>query len=198
LAVSSPCKQERHAMRLARFLALAVISGLGICYVTAAEDDDKAIKEAVLKLAAAVEKSDKDVMKKLVEELKKHELEHVMDVFKKTPVGLDVVGKEGIENKIRSLSKKVTAADVKSNGENYEKMAQIIAAVAEVATVKCPVEEKKGDKDPKKWAEWIKEMKDGAKALGEASKAKDAKKVSDAAKKLNSACNECHGVFRDN
>jgi len=186
-------------MRLARFLALAGVLGFAVCYVAAAEDDDKAIKDAVLKLAAALDKNDKDSAKKLVDELKKNDLENVMDVFKPAKGGkggFDVF-KEGIENKIRNISKKAPS-DVKTNAESYEKMAQIIAAVAEVATVKCPVEAPKGEKDPKKWAEWIKEMKEGAKALGEAAKAKDAKKVSDAAKKLNSACNECHGVFRDN
>jgi len=182
-------------MRLARFLALAVALGIGIRFVTAAEDDDKAIKEAVLKLAAAVNKGDKDAVKKLVDELKKNELEHVMDVFKPAKSGGFDVVKEGIENKIRTLSKK--AADVKTNAESYEKMSQIIAAVAEVAAVKCPVDTKKGEKDPAKWAEWAKEMKEGAKALGEGAKAKDAKKVSDAAKKINNACSECHGVFRE-
>ena len=182
-------------MRLARYLALAVIAGLGICYVTAAEDDEKAIKDAILKLVAALEKHDKDAAKKLVDELKKNDLENIMDVFKTTKAhGFDVVGKEGIENKIRALSRKAT--DVKTNGESYEKMAKIIGAVFEVIPQKCPVDSKQGAKDPKKFADWCKEVTEGAKALSEAAKAKDAKRVTDAAKKINQACNDCHEVFK--
>ena|SRR5215471_2610190 len=182
-------------MRLARFLALAAIAGLGICYVTAADDDSKAIKAAILKLADALEKNDKDAAKKLVDELKKNDLENIMDVFKTTKGGgFDVVGKEGIENKIRALSKK--AADVKTNAENYEKMAKIVGAVFEVVLQKCPVDSKQGAKDPKKFADWCKEVTEGAKALSEAAKAKDAKRVTDAAKKVNQACNDCHEVFK--
>jgi hypothetical protein len=183
-------------MRLAQFLVLAAALGFGISWVAAAEDD-KDIKAAVLKLAAAVEKHDKGAAKKLVDELKKNDLENIMELMKppaKNKGAIDVV-KEGIEMKLNALSKK--AGDVKTNAEAYEKMASIVAAIAEVAAEKCPVNEKKGDKDPKAWAEWVKDMRDGAKDLGEGAKAKDAKKVNAAAKKITSACNNCHGVFRD-
>ena len=184
-------------MKLARLVALAVALGFCINLLAPAAEDDKDIKAAVLKLAAALEKGDKTTAKKLVDQLKKEELDQVMDLMKppaKNKGAIDVV-KEGIEMKLNALSKK--AGDVASNSANYEKMARIVAAIAEVATVKCPVEKKQGDKDPKAWAEWVGDMKAGAKALGEAAKAKDAKKVTAAAKKITGACNNCHGVFRD-
>ena len=184
-------------MKLARFLALAVALGFGISWLASAAADDKDIKAAVLKLATALEKNDKEAAKKLVDELKKEDLEHVMELMKppaKNKDAFDVV-KEGIEMKLNALSKK--AGDVKASAADYEKMAHIVAAIAEVASVKCPVGSKMGDKDPKAWAEWVNDMKDGAKALAEAAKAKDAKKVNAAAKKITGACNNCHGVFRD-
>jgi hypothetical protein len=181
-------------MRLARILALGVAVAFGLSLVKAAEDD-KDVKAAVLKLADAVAKNDDATVKKLVDELKKQDLEEIMYTMKPpTKKGLDVV-KEGIETKIIALSKK--ANDVAKNADAYEKMGNIIAAIAEVAAVKCPVEKKQGEKDPKDWANWAKEMKEGGKELAAAAKAKDAKKVNAAAKKINGACSACHGVFRD-
>jgi hypothetical protein len=182
-------------MRLARIVALGVAVAFGISLVKAAEDE-KDVKAAVLKLADAVEKNDDAAVKKLVDELKKQDLEDVMTLMKPpTKKGLDVV-KEGIETKIIALAKK-PAGDVLKNAAAYEKMGNIIAGIAEVASVKCPVDKKQGEKDPKDWANWVKEMKEGGKELAAAAKAKDAKKVNAAAKKINGACSSCHGVFRD-
>ena len=182
-------------MRLARFLALAAVLGIGFHFATAA-DDNKEIKEAILKLADAVGKNDKDAAKKLVDEIKKAELEDVMNSMK--PVakgGIDVGFKEGIETKLNNASKK--PGDVKATADSYAKLAKVVAAVAEVAAVKCTVKAKEGEKDPKKWEEWVGDMKEGAKALSEAAKSKDAKAVSAAVKKIDGACKNCHGVFRD-
>src|SRR5262245_35605742 len=113
LAVA-PLENRRDTMRLARIVALGVILAFGYSLVTAA-DEDKDIKAAVLKLAAALEKNDKDAAKKLVDELKKQDLEEVMSTMKPPKGkngGFDVV-KEGIENKIRNASKK--AGDAQTN-----------------------------------------------------------------------------------
>ena len=162
-----------------------------------AADDEKDLRAAVLKLADAVEKNDEATAKKLVDQLKKQDLEEVMTLMKppaKNKDAIDIV-KEGIETKVIALAKKAT--DVPKNAPAYEKMGNVIAAIAEVAAVKCPVEKKQGEKDPKDWATWVKEMKEGGKELAAAAKAKDAKKVNAAAKKINGACSSCHGVFRD-
>src|SRR5262245_7577966 len=140
-------------MRLARILAFGVVLAFGYSLVIAA-DDDKDVKAAIMKLAAALEKNDKDAAKKLVDELKKQDLEEVMSTMKPPKGkngGFDIV-KEGIENKIRTLSKK--GADVKTNAEAYEKMAQVVAAIMEVASAKAP--EKAAGKDPKDWERWVK------------------------------------------
>jgi hypothetical protein len=181
-------------MRLARFLALGIALSLAFGFVTAAEED-KDVKADILKLADALQKNDTATVKKLVDQLKKQDLEDIMSTMKPpSKKGFDVV-KEGVEIKLNSLSKR--ASDVNANAAAYEKMGKIVAAIAEVTAVKCPVDKKQGDKDPKKWAEWTKDLKDGAKSLTSAAKAKDAKGVSTAAKKVTSACNDCHGVFRD-
>src|SRR5262245_15816196 len=107
-------------MRLARILGLGVAVVFGFSFVNAADDEDKEVKEAILKLAAAVEKNDEAAAKKLVNEIKKHELEHVMNLMKPPGKGGLPVVKEGIEIKLNALSKK--AADVKTNAEAYEKL----------------------------------------------------------------------------
>src|SRR5262249_54154052 len=144
-------------------------------------------------------KKDPAAAKKLVEELKKKDLEDVMNLMKppaKNKDAFDVV-KEGIEIKLNSLAKKAAPADVNTNAAAYEKMGHIVAAIAEVAAEKCPVEKPQGEKNPKDWAQWAKEMKESAKELSAAAKAKDAKKVNAVAKKLSGVCSSCHGVFRD-
>src|SRR5262249_24615692 len=111
-------RQERHTMRLARIVALGVAVAFGLSLVEAAEDE-KDGKAAVLKLADAVAKNDDATVKKLVDELKKQDLEEIMYTMK-PPMkkGLDVGVKEGIETKIIALSKKAT--DVPKNADTYE------------------------------------------------------------------------------
>jgi hypothetical protein len=185
-------------MKLARFLALAAALGLGVSwFAAAADEDDKALKEALLKLAVAVEKNDKEAAKKLVDEIRKKDLEDIMYLMRApSKTGVDVGFKEGIETKLTNASKK--AGDAKTSAAAYEKTASVLAAFAEVVAGKCPVPQKMGGKDPKDWAKWVEELKAGAKALDEAAKAKDAKKLSTAAKKIYGTCQECHGVFKEN
>jgi hypothetical protein len=183
-------------MKLARFLALAVALGFGICWFASAANEDKDLKKAILKLAEALEKNDKEAAKKLADELKKEELEDIMYLMKSpAKTGVDVGFKEGIEQKLINASKK--AGDAKSNAAAYEKSASIISAIAEVVVDKCPVKDKKGAKDPKDWAMWINELKENASGLKEAAKSSDPKKLSTAAKKLTGTCNSCHEVFKD-
>jgi hypothetical protein len=183
-------------MKLARFLALAVALGFGICWFASAAADEKDLKASILKLAAALEKNDKDAAKKLIDEIRKEELEDIMYLMKSpAKTGVDVGFKEGIEQKLINASKKAT--DAKSSAAAYEKSASIISAIAEVVSDKCPVKEKKGAKDPKDWATWISELKESAGGLKEAAKSNDAKKLSAAAKKVTGVCTTCHEVFKD-
>jgi cytochrome c556 len=76
-------------------------------------------------------------------------------------------------------------------------MGRVLAAIAEVTAEKCPVMTKVGDMDPKNWKFWSRDFKDGANALAEGARKKDAEKVHAAAKSIMAACNECHAAFRD-
>ena len=162
--------------------------------------DEKSAREGIDKLA----KSLADKKADQVDALKKENLDDVMNLFKLRKSGGFGVGNtpgaitpDGIELKIINLAKKTVAGDLKTQGDAIAEAAYRTAAIAEFALHKCPIEKKKGEKDPKDWEKWSKGMKDAALELATAAKAKDAKKVEDAAKKLNNNCQQCHGVFRD-
>jgi cytochrome c' len=182
-------------MRRACVLGAAVSLTLPFLVVRAAQEEPD-LKSAILKLAAAMEKNDKAAAKQLVDELKKEDLLDIMELMKPPKANKAAIDlcKEGIELKLTMLVKK--PGDMKSNAETYKKMANVVAAIAEVAGLKCPIDKPVAGKDPKDWAKWIADMKDGAKALGEAAGTKDAKNVSAAAKKITGACISCHDVFR--
>jgi soluble cytochrome b562 len=204
-------------MRLnARVLTVSgVMLALGVCLLSAvglgiaADDKDekekKEMTEAVLKLADAVEKGDKDAIQKLTEEIgKKYPLGTVMELFKpraKGGLGVDsapLAGKvDGIEARIQDLSKKpLTQADLAKQTADLEKMVKITAAIAQIADYNTP-KKKVGEKDPKDWKTWTMDMQTGAADVTKAIKAKNEKDLKTAAAKLNSSCNNCHGVFRD-
>jgi cytochrome c' len=184
------------AMRLTRLLTLVTALAIGAELLTAAADESEDLKAAILKLAAALEKNDKVAAKNLVDQIKKQDLDEVMGLMKSPKVNKAAfdLAKEGIELKLVALSKK--AGDVKANAETYEKIAKVVAAIAEVAAVKCPVDKPVAGRDPKDWAKWVSDMKEGAKALGDAANSKDTQKVNAAAKKTTGACISCHDVFR--
>lgn len=166
--------------------------------------DEKATMDAVDKLAAALAKGDAAAAKKEAEGLKKADLETLMHLFKlRKSHGFGVGDKpgaitpDGIELKIGGLAKKTLAGDLKTQSEAITQLAYRTAALAELTLSRCPIEKKKGEKDPKDWEKWTKSMKEGAMELAKAAKDKDAAKVEAAAKKINNNCQQCHGVFRD-
>jgi cytochrome c556 len=75
-------------------------------------------------------------------------------------------------------------------------MAYRIAAIAEVAHAKPP-EKEDAKKKEKAWMQWSGDMGQAALGLADAAKSKKPADVKTAAAKLNTACNTCHGVFRD-
>jgi cytochrome c556 len=204
-------KQEYLMSMHARLLgvgAAALLLGIAFLAATGRAADDKGnkeVREAVLKLAAAVEKSDAAEQKKQTEALKKEDLSEIMDQFKLRKSGGIGVGStpgahtpDGIELKIINLGKKALAkSDLDKQADDIAKAAYVAAAIAELAQYKCPVQVKKGEKDPKDWQKWSAGMKESALELAKAAKAKDPAKVHAAAGKLNSNCQNCHGVFRD-
>jgi cytochrome c556 len=186
---------RRHARLTATGLAL----GLGI-FVLAASDtsgaDDFDVKAAVQGLVNG--KGDAKAI------ASKAELGEVMHLFKlRTKKGWGVGDKpgaitpDGIEAKIISLGKKeLPKADLDKQAAALEELAKRTKAIGDVTDQFAP-KSGTGEKSPKNWKKWVDEMKAGADDLAKAAKAKDAKGVKDAANKTNTACNECHSVFRD-
>jgi hypothetical protein len=165
--------------------------------------EEAAIKAAVTKIAAAIEKGDNASAKALATALAKKvdEIDDVMNVFKpRTKKGFGVGNKpgliqpDGIELKLVDMGRDAPP-QAKANKEAaaLEEMAYRIAAVAEVALIKPPkdVGKKKAD-----WVRWAKDMRAAAPGLAAAAKSKSPAELQKAAAKLNAACNSCHSAFK--
>jgi Cytochrome C' len=182
-----------------------------------------AARAAALQLSDAVEKGQLDAAKTQAAALAslkgsgpgnppaadlddKVELEGVMNLLRlrskgglgfglKPPAGAATA--DGIEAKVMGLAKRpLPAADLKKQADDIVRSAHILAAVSEVSDLHTP-KKKMGDKDPKDWTTWTKDMRDASLQLAEAAKKNDPAAVKAAASKLNSSCNNCHGTFRD-
>jgi Cytochrome C' len=166
---------------------------------------DGEIRGEILKLADAIEKGDDATQGHANEIAKKTELEDVMDLFRlRAKKGLGVgdrpgaVTPDGIEALIMNLGKRELRKDqLAAESKDLARAAYVTAAIAEIAENKCPVERKQGEKDPKSWRSWAKDMRKNALELAKASQSRNAKAVKTAATKVNSSCNACHAVFRD-
>jgi cytochrome c556 len=190
-------------------LAGAALLALGICILVAgsgnaADENEKAARAALRKVADLIDKGDLGAAKAAAKDIaKKYELEEVMHAFQlrtKKGEGLGekpgAITPDGIEAKLINLAKKaLPAKQLEKEADALARAAYISAAIAEVANFKVP--EKDAKKNPKDWIAWTKDMTDAAQDLAKAAKAKDPKGVKEAANKLNTSCNNCHGVFRD-
>jgi hypothetical protein len=191
--------------------ALAVWS-LALVATGTAADDDKEVKDTILKIADAEGKKDTDAAQKQAQALagKVDEIAPVMDLMKpRADGGLGVgasAGKitpDGIEKKLLAMAKDAAAmkplagGQLKEQAEALARMAEEIAAIADVAKLKCPVKKKEGDKDPKAWAKWCDDMHQTALEFAEVARAKDAAKLKGMTLKLNGTCTECHAAFRE-
>src|SRR5262249_54929751 len=135
---------------------------------------------------------------------KKYELEEIMHVFQlRTKKGegvgekSDKITPDGIEAYLINIGKKpLPMPRLTKEAAAIARAGAFATAVAEITERKAP-EKKDGKKDPKNWIAWSKEMNAAGMELAKAAKSKDAKGVKDAASKLNSSCNNCHGDFRD-
>lgn len=177
-----------------KWLACAVLA-LGLCLMAktstySADDDDKkaaaAAQKAILELAEG--KGNAAAL------AKQHTLDHVMRSFKlKTKGGIDVGVMPGIEAKVIALSKKEMAkGDLSKESASLTKMSDVIKAIGDISG------NYKQKKDQKDWDKYMKDMIDQSAELKKAVKGMDTKAVKGAAGKMNQACNECHGKFRDN
>jgi hypothetical protein len=168
-----------------------------------AGDNDEA-KEAILKIAAALEKGDAGAAKTQAEALAKkiEEIEDVMNLMKpRSKKGLGVGDKpgaiqpDGIELKLVKMGRDAPGgAAAKKEAKALEKMAYVIQAIAEVARLKPPKDESK--KKQKEWVRMATAMRDAAPGLAKAAQSKAPAELQKAAAKLNSACNSCHTEFK--
>ncbi|HLJ91910.1 MAG TPA: hypothetical protein VKU02_01825 [Gemmataceae bacterium] len=188
-------------------LSLAI--GFMAAGIGAAADDKADLRSVVQKIADALEKNDSDQAKKLAQEVAKgHDVEDVMHLMsKRDPQGkakVFGVGKkpgaispDGIEAKIQNMGKKpLPPTQMDKEAADLTEMAYRVAAIAEVAHAKPP-EKDEPKKKKKDWLDWSDSMKKKALALAESTKAKKPADARKAVADLNSTCNECHGVFRD-
>jgi cytochrome c556 len=180
---------------------LAVLA-LGIALLTARAEENAA-KPTVMKTAEMIEKGED--AKKMMEEIKKLDLLEAMSLLKlRTREGLGVgpagafpPNEDGIEAKIIGLAKReMKPADLKKHAADLKKAAYISAALTYVSEANTPTR-KVGDKDPKDWTKFTEEMKKGSMDLATAIEKGDPAEVKKVAAKLNSSCNNCHGIFRE-
>jgi hypothetical protein len=173
-----------------------------------AADEGGDLKSAVQQVADALEKGNQaDATKHAAAIAAGHELEDAMGLMQlRKPTGKKPVfgfespstprNQDGIEPKLNALGKKIDASKVGAESEALVQMAFRVKAIAEIAKAKTPQKDE-GAKKRKDWIEWAGDMEKSAQDLADAAKSKDAEGVQKAAKKLNSACNNCHGTFRD-
>jgi hypothetical protein len=200
----------KHARLLVAGLAVTVL-GLGALTAgrLAGAEDKGDLKGSVQKVADALSKGDMAAAKKDAEEIAKGiEVEDVMNLMGMRKAGAKKavfgIGKEpgeikpdGIEAKITNISKKaLPAGQLEKESDALTEMGYRVAAIAEVAKIKAPAKDE-GAKKKADWLTWADSMKKAADELAEAAKDKKPQEVKTAAAKLNSACNNCHGVFRD-
>jgi hypothetical protein len=170
----------------------------------AAVDKDQ-VKNDILKLAETIARGDHSAADQQAAEIaKRSQLENVMDLLKlRSKQGLGIgsvpgsMRPDGIEAQIINLSKKAMRPnDLEARAKDLAQAARIAAAVALVAQRSCPVATREGDKDPKQWAAWSRDMYEGALRLAAAAEAHNPKDVKAVASKLDTSCNACHAVFK--
>jgi hypothetical protein len=185
----------------------AAVLAIGIQFVSTAQAQDK--KETAKKVQASIVAAGEaltagDASK--VKEVEKFDLDPIMHSFKPRArggigfgekAGLVPPNEDGLESKMISLSKKpLSAGDAEKFESAITAAAHQILAIGLASDAKWP-ENKDKAKSTDKWAEYNTLMKDGAKELGAAAKAKDSAKIKASATKVYRSCNECHTAFRD-
>jgi hypothetical protein len=196
----------RAGLLLGGFLAI----GLGWLTITnpSNADDQGNLRAAVQKVADAIAKDDAGGATKLAADIAKGiELEEAMNLMKRRdqaknkskvfgvgePAGS--IKPDGIEAKLLGLGK-INKGQFDKESSALAIMGDRVAAIAEIAKAKAP-EKDEGAKKKKDWLEWAGSMESGATELAGAARSKNLAELKKATAKLNSACANCHGVFRD-
>ena len=200
-------KQARVLVTGTAVLGLAI--GLVAAGSGGAAEDKADLRMVVQKIADALQTNDSGQAKKLAEQVaKNNDLEDVMHLMsKRDPAGkakVYGVGKkpariqpDGIEAKIQNMGKRpLPQKQIEKESADLAEMAYRVAAIAEVAHAKPP-EKEDAKKKKKDWMEWSSSMKKTALELAAADKAKKPAEIKKFTAELNSICNTCHGVFKD-
>jgi hypothetical protein len=187
--------------RLIGLLALMVfVLGTSIASARFFQANNKA-NDDIVDLAKEIEKGadEKAVAKKVAEIKKNHEeLGTIMTAYKPKAKGGIGYGEKGvsIEIKLGDMEKNrgIAPATLKKEEAELVKMAYVNIAIAEIAKA---YPQKKGGKGEKEWNKHNDDQKKAAMELIAAIKGGEQNAVKNAAKKLNAACYDCHGNFRD-
>lgn len=162
-------------------------------------DEEKELREGLVKLAAYLEKKDDAEAKKLVGELaKKYDMEALMAMHtERSKGGLgvgskpDLVKPDSIEKKVVALARKPLPPDQLNNeADALTQMGYQMAAIAEMTTALAP------EKNKKAWLDAAADYKVTALQLAEVAKAKKADDIQKAARKADSICLKCHDTIR--
>ncbi len=195
-------------------VAASILIGTMVILLTgqgqaATEEDIARAQKEVLAIAGDIANKNMDAAKKKVDAYLKANVNDYKDLAApmKTMalrdnggVGFGVKGRfkpDGIEAQLIILGRKALAgapAPLAGLAGDLTKSANIIAAVSEMALKKSP----KKEADKKDWLGWAQDMKDGAAALSDAVAKNDPDAVDAAARKLDTACADCHNKFKKN
>jgi hypothetical protein len=172
---------------------------------TAADDDDKEIKEAqkqILDVTKMIEegKDAKAIDAKVLAIKKKFDdLGTVMHIYKpkdKGGLGFGESAKGGVEFKIRDLAKrKLAPLTLQKEEKELIRMANLNIAMGKIA--RHYFSKPKAGKGKKEWDEHIANQNKAARDLIAAIKAKNTAKIKEVSDNLDNACNNCHSDFRD-
>jgi hypothetical protein len=111
---------------------------------------------------------------------------------------LGAVRPDGIEAKITALAlAPLTDAELDEQREALIRMSAVVGAVAEVTRLKCEIRQKTGYLEPRAWEAWSDGMRQSARALADAVRARDGARVKAVAVRLRYTCHCCHHFFRE-
>jgi hypothetical protein len=187
-------------LRIVSRILLAVALVLASALTGLAEPDKdelKVAKEIIDKLVA-----DPTVLADVEKLKKKTSNEAIMALLdtkgKKGGLGYGPKGAISIEKRIQDIAKDkkdISDAVLKDELDDLIKAVQYAKAVNEYSTLYKP-EKAVAGKDPKVWVKTNEDSKKALADLLDALKAKDAKKVTAAAKAADLACVTCHNMFK--
>jgi cytochrome c556 len=189
-------------------LALALCGWLALAVGSVDAADEAELKQMcadIPKLAQAIKKKDQAQVKKLVDGLKKNNLDAIMGVCGLRNLGGLGVGDkpgaikpDGIEKKVEALGKKaLLPTQAKDESAAIAKMAYEIAAVNELTIAHTP-DKDMGQAKKKTWVDTAKDLQTASIELASAAEAKspDPKLIQKAASRVDANCQKCHSEWR--